>query len=274
MATKSSPIISKHQEIQRICRLSPFELRSNKEHWERFKQLLEENITFVDSFSDPLITPSHQRLYHRREGAIKAMQTFVEESIRTLLELGIDYRVSVAVDMMKVKDSRGNLRMCHREDVHQLLDQKVREPRRLLFYKGAVFEATVNTETYSQSQLMVMIDVPSEDDIVNRVPIKLWAAPTRGLTENMMARLGYAPSKDELRSKKWTEVIVHPSDAENRLHNRRHLSACRRQYTLKHIGSSTVNKQMGNTLKVPCAIEVNPQHYPWERGQVRVKTIN
>lgn len=219
---------------------------------------MEDNIKFVDSFSDPTITPIFQRMYHRRKGAIEAMEMYVDQSMKSLRDKEIYFTVSSAIDMMKVKDSRGTLKPCGRDDISKFLDQKVREPRRLLFFKGCIFEATVNTENYSQSQLMLMTDVPSPKDIEKKVPLKLWAAPTRGgeITERYMANLGTAPTAEELRENKWTEVMVHMTDAEDRLQTRNHITACRYQYTLKHIGSSTVNKQMGNTLTVPSAIEV------------------
>ena len=47
---------------------------------------------------------------------------------------------------------------------------KLREPTTLLFFEGAVFEATINysgtnqQEGYIQSQVFVTVEVPSEED--------------------------------------------------------------------------------------------------------------
>ncbi len=44
----------------------------------------------------------------------------------------------------------------------------------------------------------------------------------------------------------------------------------RKQYSLRHVGSSTINKQLGNTIKCKCAIECSKSSSPFCKEQVVV----
>ena len=44
----------------------------------------------------------------------------------------------------------------------------------------------------------------------------------------------------------------------------------RHQYSLRHIGSSTITKQTGNTIKGKCAIEISKNCAPWDKAGVVV----
>ena len=63
------------------------------------------------------------------------------------------------------------------------LEQKVKEPKKLLFFKGAIYEITFNKEgEYSQSQMVLLFDMPLEEDLINWRKIKILVAPN-GLKE-------------------------------------------------------------------------------------------
>ena len=54
------------------------------------------------------------------------------------------------------------------------LDQKVKEPYLLLFFKGAIYEATFNTEgQFSNTQLVMLFELPRLDDIEQWKKIKI-----------------------------------------------------------------------------------------------------
>ena len=88
------------------------------------------------------------------------------------------------------------------------LDQKLKEPKRLLFFHGGLYESTMNnpTEGYSQSQVLLMLDVPSRQNIESRSPISLMAAPTRRVLLNM--NMENFPTADDLETDRWAWVQV------------------------------------------------------------------
>ena len=208
----------------------------------RFIKLIIENIRFVDSFHDPLITPDFLRMYHRKKSVNAALNEFIDDIINVLDNEDLDFTVAVSKDMQKVSDSRTDLSLTEEVSVVKMLDQKVREPRRLLFYSGALFEATVNTADYSQSQTMIMLEVPTEEDIENKRPLSLLAAPADDGLIDQLFDFRNPPSEDLLLSKKWKKVKVNISG--ERLVSRNNVSACRRQYTLRHVGASTVSSSV------------------------------
>lgn len=227
------------QEIQAIARTSPFVLRANKVLKDRFIYLITTYFRFVNSFSDPLITSEHLRLYHRRKAVSEAHNTFVNDTKKCLIRENVNFTECASRDMKKTSNSRTDLQETHNEQVVKLLNNKVREPHHLLFYPTALFMSTVNTDTYSQSQTLMMLDVPSTSDVENRKPLTLYAAPVQDSPLEHNLNFRSPPSKEDLLKQKWEEVKV--DVCMERLVTRDHISACRRQYTLVHVGASTVS---------------------------------
>ena len=59
-----------------------------------------------------------------------------------------------------------------------ILSKNVKMKHKLSFYKNARFEFTHNERNrFSQGQLAVIIDIPTQQQIENCNPIKVWAAP-------------------------------------------------------------------------------------------------
>ena len=119
--------------------MSPFHLRNRPAVKKRFIELIVNHIKFVDSFSDPFITHEFLRMYHRKKSVNAALNGFVDDVIKILKRDGIDRQVSTSKDFQKVADSRSDLQETTDETVLNLLDQKVREPRRLVFYTQVLF---------------------------------------------------------------------------------------------------------------------------------------
>ena len=244
-----------------------------------FKKHVSKSIAFVKSFKDERITPKTMKLYHRRKPANEALEDYIDDTIASLTRKRVRFTISVSKDQQKVRDSLAGMQQTHNEKIVMMLSHKVREPRRLVFFPGAVFEATENTNNYAQSQLMIIIDPPSNKTIQAKKPFEVMAAPAGGARLDEILSSDDIPTEDYLCSKGWKKVVVNISD--ERIVPHRGITACRRQYTLKHIGNSTVcnsvanlpklsclslmtlllccqvHKQMGQTLQFPSAIEVS-----------------
>ena len=193
----------------------------------------------MESFKDERITPKTMKLYHRRKPANEALEDFIDDTIETLTRKRVTFTMSVSKDYQKVSDSLAGMRLTNNEKIIDMLSHKVREPRRLVFFPGAVFEATENTNDYAQSQLMIMIQPPTQQALQEEKPIAVMAAPAGGTRLDEILSSDDTPSEDFLRSNGWAKVLVNMSN--ERMITQRGISACRRQYTLKHVGSSTVS---------------------------------
>ena len=101
------------------------------------------------------------------------------------------------------------------------------------------FESTQNGEGYSQSQLLILLEVPTEQQVSSRSSITMYASPS-GQNEYTLGE--EVPTEEELLAEDWTKVEIRI--AVERYVTRGRLQGLRRQYTLKHRGSSTINKQM------------------------------
>ena len=67
----------------------------------------------------------------------------------------------------------------------------------------------------------------------------------------------------------WKEAIVGCA-AERDVNCQGGLVARRLQYSLKHIGATSINKSQGATLRYGIAVEISEQYSPWESGQIVV----
>lgn len=155
-----------------------------------------------------------------------------------------------ATDLMKFKGSASDFKTADGvAQVEQMLDKNsnVKEPKRLLFFKGAVYQATRNKRSsngfeYYNAQTMIMLSTPSEEDLKNFKPITLYACPPGS---KVPSTLYYkeVPSVEEVENVwKWKKVMVTTTGEECQVNGRNnYLSAVRKQYTLTHPGASTVS---------------------------------
>jgi len=167
-----------------------------------------------------------------------ALDTFIDDVKDKLVRAKVQFTESRSKDLQKTSDSRTDLHKTHNKSVVRMLNNKVREPRQLLFYPGALFSATVNTNQYSQSQTLIMIDVPSLEDVENRAPLTLYAQPSEDSTLDHTLNFLNPPTMEDLLARNSKEVKV--NFCPERLVTRDHISACRMQYALTHVGASTV----------------------------------
>lgn len=219
-----------------ISRMSPMQLRGNSEIFHRFRGLMLKHVNFVSSFKK--VPRDTVKCYHRKKSAAKARHDEIDEYIRSFEDGNIKFVISEACDYKKV----GNAEPTSADGepaVVKYLDAKCRESKRLLFFEGALFEATSNViGQYYNSQILIMLDVPSEEDVRLKKPIKLYAAPA-GSKRPAKKIYDPPPSRDEvLNVWGWKEVSLGPPPES--FHKGANFWAYRKQYSLVHVGNTTV----------------------------------
>lgn len=244
----------KLQEIQNITRMNPEKLIGNAYLERRFKDLMRENVNFVKSMQDERLGPSVQRMYSTRKSACEQADDYVGSCIKQLEKEDKPFMVCNARDFQRTASSRAELRETYNEEIQSALDRKVREPRRLAFFEGAIFEATVNEDNFSQSQVMVMTTLPSKEQFDNRWDISLLAAPPEYKASLINKE---TLDESELLRKGWTRVKI--SLTPERLITTNGIEAYRSQFTLRHLGASTINKQQVRRISV----QVNLSNMLW-----------
>ena len=240
-------------------------LEEEPELKDEFIQLCSEKFTFVDSWDDSAILPSTMRLYSKKIPARAASCAFVNTVRRQVNE---NERIEkVADDVEKSRYSHQDWRPASESTTLQL-DQKVKEPKTLLFFKGAIFEMTFNVENkFSNTQKGILFDLPNEDDLANWRKIKILKSPI-GLKEVV-----FDPNltKEEYLQRGFVEITVGtaPDRTQYLTGNKQ---GKRKQYGLKHHVTSTIHAAMGDTLST-MATEISLSHTNfkmWDKGQMVV----
>ena len=215
------------QEIQKITRMSPSALlQDDGTIRRRFEALVRDNIAFVNNWSHPRITPQTQRMYSKRKPVNKASAEYVQGCRVRLDQERVTYTVSRACDMQRPEGSRSEFVQASDPDIVSALDTKIRESRTLIFWPGALvsskvdmfvhfimkqnnvllqFESTQSGDGYSQSQLLILIDVPTNKQVSSRSSITLYASP---LGQNEYTLDEEVPTEEQLLSMDWTKVEV------------------------------------------------------------------
>ena len=253
------------QRIQNITRMPPRTLLQDPDLEREFKSLVADNMTFARDWNDAAITPDVQRMYARRMPAYEAASEFVASCERMFQNNGTVHTVSKAVDLQQTADTRAKYVPAYLSFITAALNHGLKEPENLLFWHGAQFEATLNGDGFNQSQILIMLDVPTQEVISMKAPIHLLAAPPTVTSIDTSKRV---PSLDELLDDGWKQVVVRHSPEQPV--TCQGTVGCRQQYLLRHIGSSTIDKQMGNTIDGRCAFECTAHCSAWNKRQVVV----
>ena len=258
------------QRIQQLTRMTPTKLlskRGNEEesYEDEFKRLVKDNMVFASSWEDDVITADIQRMYARRIPAYEASSKYVESCQQKFIANNTQHSVSLSIDEQHIADSRADFVPATSDALISAINHAVREPRKLVFWSGGQYEATMNGEGFNQSQLLLMLEVPTQEMLALKTPIPLMAAPP-GV--NSIDLSNGIPSYEGLITDKWKPVMVGHSIEQEIPY--RGLVGRRQQYALRHIGSSTINKQMGNTIEGKCALEFTKDCCPWDKPQIVV----
>ncbi|KAL7539846.1 hypothetical protein ACHAXR_009663, partial [Thalassiosira sp. AJA248-18] len=192
-----------YQRIQDLTRMSPRLLQSDPVYETEFKNLIEHNFQFVPTWDS--VPPDVTRMYPKRMPAAEASHEYVESCQKNFERDGTPFSFSVAKDLERVVDTNGEFVTATSPVIKSAINRAMKEPRKLLFWKGAVYHATINGEGYNQSQILVMLDVPTNEDIELKKPLKLFASPG-GLT--CFSVHAGVPTEEQLKQDEWTEVSI------------------------------------------------------------------
>jgi predicted GIY-YIG superfamily endonuclease len=253
------------QRIQQLCRYNYKKLEDQPGLVDEFIHLCSQHLTFVNNWSDPRIEPSTIRLYSRRVPAKEAAKQFAERVRRSIPEY--DIRESIAYDVEKSQYSQQEWYRAS-DKITSLLDKKVKEPRSLMFFSGAIFSCTFNSPgKFSQAQMALLFDLPNQDDLDTWQSINILVAPP-GLKDVVYDA---NKSKEEYKLEGYKEVQMTTCKEYTQMmpHN---MQASRKQYGLKHYVSSTIHSAMGDTLS-HMATEISNADFNfslWDKGQLVV----
>ena len=254
------------QRIQEIARMHYSKYVSNPDLITEFKTLLSNTCTFVPSWTSPEITPSTYRLYGKKFPAKEATRQFVDGVRRSINQSNL--REKDADDVEKSRYSHGEW-LSASEQTKSTLNQKLKEPGTLLFFKGATYEFTYNSdEEFSQGQMAILYDVPTQDQIDRNKKIKILAAPP-GYQD--FDEFDPDQPKQFYLDKGFKEVSIGIAPERTQSIGR-DLQAQRKQYGLKHRVTSTIHAAMGDTL-IRVAIEIsrsNSSFQLWDCAQAIV----
>ena len=112
-----------------------------------------------------------------------------------------------------------------------------------------------------------MLELPSETEVSDFAGIKLWIAPPA--TNHITFNRNDLPTRQDMEYLGWKETSIGCA-AERDVNVRGGLVARRMQYSLKHIGATTINKSQGATLPYGIVVEISKEYSPWESGQIVV----
>ena len=262
MRASSDPSL---QRIQQIARMNPNCYDENPDLITEFKNLLLHTCTFVDNWNDEIISPTTYRLYGKKFPARQASEQFIRQ-VRSQLNRN-EVRQRAAVDVQ-------NPQLSHQEwqDANELtsnsLDHKCKEPRNLLFFIGAVYQFTYNDDgNCTQSQLGLLLDLPSQMDIANFRKIPIMVAPP-GVK---VVEFDGNKSRQDYTKDGW--VMKSVGIAPERSHTAQmNMRGQRRQYGLKHHVTSTVHASMGDTLhKIVTEVSTEGNDFRiWDKAQAIV----
>ena len=142
----------------------------------------------------------------------------------------------------------------------------MKEPETLLFFKNSIYEFTHNVDGhYSQNQMAILLDVPSNEALQANRKIEVLAVPP-GVHD---IEIDASYSKEEYSAKVFSEVQVGIAPSRTQKISN-YLQAQRKQYALKHRVTATVHAAMGETLKKLALQIVGGNHELWDKGQVIV----
>ena len=226
---------------------------------EEFVSLFKKNIKCVKSVDK---CPPEATLMMNRKKHVEQLRKEYVDRVRAKCESeNIPYVESKCIDRSMLKGSRSDMAETTDKGIVNFLNHKVRESQTLLFFKGALFECTRNDtkSTTKNSQVLLMLDVPSQLEVDNKQDIIMYAAPEGSSRPNST----FIEDPDKLTvdyvTKKmgYTKVSVGIRQSNETISMQNTWIVERVQYPMVHLGCSTVNKTMGCTIRTPVAIEVN-----------------
>ena len=259
-----------YQRVQDISRMSAQTLIDNPALVQEFADLVGRVFTFVPSWDQ--VDKKAMRLYARKNPAREAVSRY-QEQVEAEITATIGpshFHYSEARDTQINKYSQSNATLAS-ERSSSILDAKVKEPRKLLLFVGGIYEFTFNNNNsnnlFSQSQICMLLVLPSLEDILIFASIRVLAAP-KGVDD-----VSYDPSKteDDYKREGWSPRLVGVCpESVHYLGN--DMQGFRKQYGLKHHVTCTIHASMGDTLfKVALQVSDTEDKFKlWLKSQVVV----
>jgi predicted GIY-YIG superfamily endonuclease len=253
------------QQLNELARsLSGLGEHAHQERLNSIRDLMNRHCTFVDEWTDPVITDDVLRVFPRREEAAAAVTTFLGHKKEEARKARRPYVGVKATDSMIGMENHSNWVPANRSVV-SLLNKQCREPQHLDLYEGAIYQFTFNCPgRFKSTQLGILLHVPSHDILEKHGEFEIFVAPagTRtfripNMSEDCLVSMGFTKSK--------------VGTAPDRSHNlfRHGVKAKRKQYALKHHIASTIHSAIGHTV-FKLATELGAENNLWERAMVVV----
>ena len=255
------------QRIQTIARMNYREFINDPTLVDEFINMASDTFSFVDNWDNELIVPSTFRVYSKRVPAVDAAREFIDNVTRTVTNPG-ELRVRKSVDTQKSRYTTSDWRTAT-QDTSNKLEEKIKPPGKLLFFRGAVYECTYNHRegSFNQSQIALLYDLPTQDCIDSWKSVKVLIAPPALKDVEFNMEL----PKQHYLDNGFVEVDIEPCP-ERPISITRNLQAQRKQYGLKHRVTGTIHSAMGDTYEsMATMISTTDKNFSlWDKGQLIV----
>ena len=252
--------------IQQICRYDYHKLETEPQLIEEFRQLCSDHLSFVDDWNDQSIHPSTIRLYSKKIPVREAAEQFAARVRRHYNSNQIRERLSDDVERARFSQQEWTTASVASS---RQLDSKVKEPKSLLFFRGAIYLCTFNDNTgaFSQSQMALLYDLPTQEQLDNWQKItELIAPPGTKEIEFDETKSKQSYLDDGFKEQSVGVAKECTQSLSNNFHGRR------KQYGIKPYVSLTIHSAMGDTLQyMATQISSNDSNFHlWDKGQLVV----
>ena len=246
------------QRLIQICRLSRAEL--TEEIRTEFMNLIKSSCTFVSNWDDPRLLPDMLRMFAthnaRREAESRLMAGNRQRFGSELLEsVAIDREASLEGNWVGASSITSNF-----------LTRKLKQPPKLYFYPGAVYEITFNRQGHhAQSQLAVLAKMPTRDEIRSFQPVDVFVAPegVKSIPANLKTETDFLDANF-----KRVSVGQAPSHVQYMGFG---FQAKRQQYGLRPRIAATIHAAMGQDLPaIITKVDGDKKYRLFQREQVVV----
>ena len=252
------------QSMNEIARLYTNDMELRDEKLRVFEDLVRNHCTFVDSWSDKLITEEVLSIFPKRWQTTEATERFLDSKKQESLNNNLPFFTRQSEDSMVGLQSHSDWQSANKV-ASDFLNSKTKEPATLQIYEGAIYEFTFNKPgCFNATQLGVILDMPPLDDLLRFKDIEIWVAPpgTKMLGTSAL-------QKDDMIAAGWRRTKVGTKPEHPFTLWTYELKVRRKQYGMKLHVSSTIHSAIGHSLN-KIATEFAKGSKIWEKAMVVV----